>query len=252
MRTLAATTLVSIGCLAPVGHRGPGESPDASIDAPADAAPLPRSCRDAQQRGVVDDGVVMVDPDGPGGAPPFDVYCEMTTAGGGWTLVWSYGFTSYDSFTSLRNAITPRPSWGYASAQGTPVSTTTPASPTARGAMEFARWQQFGSELLVTSTINHWIRCTPGSGSLVMQTDGSVACDVVKVVPNKCTTVAPTQLVADTEGPTLTIGSVQNKYYYFDGSQQNSWPTHDPCGTNSANQLTGVTDASGAVYVREP
>jgi hypothetical protein len=124
-------------------------------------------------------------------------------------------------------------------------------SPTDRGAMDFARWQDFGSELLITSTINHWIHCTAGTGSLVTQTAGTFACEVVKVVASMCSAVAPDRLITNTQGPALVVGTgANNNYYYFDGSQQNDWPTHDPCGTNSPNQLNGVGDPGGAVYVR--
>jgi hypothetical protein len=241
MRKQVTIAIVVGGCMSPIGHRGPAaDAVDAAVDAPPPRAP--KDCREAFQRGIHTDGVVTTDRG--------DVYCNMTAAGGGWTLVWAYAFTDYDDFTNDDNAVTPRPSWSYASSQGTEISTTTPTSPATPGAMDFAQWQDIGSELLVTSTINHWIDCTPGTGSLVTQTSGSLVCQVVKVVADMCTTTAPDELIMDEEGPDLVIGDSQHKYYYFDGSQSDNWPSHDPCGTSSPNQLTDVPDPGGAIYVR--
>lgn len=64
----------------------------ASIAAPtytADRSCMPAGapCQALADQGVSTSGVYRVDPDGAGGVAPFDVYCEMDLAGGGWTLV---------------------------------------------------------------------------------------------------------------------------------------------------------------------
>jgi hypothetical protein len=48
----------------------------------------PRSCAALRAAyPLLGSGVYSVDPDGSGGAAPFDVFCDMSTEGGGWTLL---------------------------------------------------------------------------------------------------------------------------------------------------------------------
>ncbi len=53
--------------------------------------PLPRDCKQIlAEDPTATDGVYSIDPDGSGALPTMDCQCDMTTDGGGWTMVLNY------------------------------------------------------------------------------------------------------------------------------------------------------------------
>jgi hypothetical protein len=70
----------------------------------------PADCRALHQTDAsLGDGVYQIDPDGPGGDDAFAAHCDMTTEGGGWTLVASVVDNSYFAGTTCATACSPEP-----------------------------------------------------------------------------------------------------------------------------------------------
>ena len=170
----------------------------------------------------------------------------METHGGGWTLVYSYTFTNYNSFNSRSNAVTPRPNWPTSDANVS-ISTTPPLNESSLGAVDWKLWKDIGKEFMVKSNINDWIVCQASGGSLVTKKEGSLSCQNVKNVATACSGVAPQGIYWWAGGPSLYASWL---YYYFDGDTRGDWPSHDPCGKNSLNYKKGVSNPGGQIYLR--
>jgi hypothetical protein len=87
-----------------------------SADAMEVAAPLPVSCAEIKAKdSKVASGSFLVDPDGDGPRTPFDVFCEMSADGGGWTMVakldgtkstWAYESSRWTDDTTFNTSST--------------------------------------------------------------------------------------------------------------------------------------------------
>ena len=170
--------------------------------------------------------------------------------------MWSYTFTDYDFFMAGSNAVTPRPNWPADPKVDVGISTTPPLSETDYNAIDFSLWKQLGRQVLIKSNINNWLTCHPGTGSLVDWQEGSVSCQIVKRVTDKCwETPAPSSMSPGGPcGPGFFSSSyrLDEYYYYFDGCKWRDYPNHDPCGKKSKrrNYVQNVANPHGNIFIR--
>ena len=162
--------------------------------------------------------------------------------------------TNVASFQAGSNAVTPIPSWPNtyipASAK-VPVSTDPPNDDNKYGAVDFNSWKDIGKEVLVKSNINNWLACKPNVGSFTDWIPGSLDCRLLKSITINCPTLPVDAAfrfrTGNDRGPSIDL---THFFFYWDGTTDSNWPTHDPCGTNQAKHLSGPVP-EGQIWLRE-
>ena len=89
--------------------------------------------------------------------------------------------------------MSPSPNWLWKPTNpDLPVSTTPPHDESELGSVDFEVWKEFGTDILLKSTVTNHLMCSENGGSLVDLRSGPMSCNVTKVVvEGSCENVVP-------------------------------------------------------------